>query len=311
MAQKRSRATAFESDTSILYGTPLPPLDSEARDDGSYVPVWKQEATDERGRKRFHGAFTGGFSAGYFNTVGSKEGWTPATFVSSRSNRAKDQKPQQRREDFMDEEDLAAQEESKQFSTADAFSGLGSTVGDSMRRDALVDLMQPSNSIGVRLLQKMGWKEGQGIGPRIKRRAHLEDGQAIEQNTHWFAPDDTKMISFHRKTDTRGLGFAGEAALPSVDSRNGDRRDEDDDPSILARSRSQLNQSSKATKKASFGVGILNDTGSDDEDPYSMGPKISYNRSIGGLKKAKKPKAGLVTSSNPLLSTKPIFVSKK
>lgn len=30
---------------------------------------------DEKGRfKRFHGAFTGGFSAGYFNTVGTKEG---------------------------------------------------------------------------------------------------------------------------------------------------------------------------------------------------------------------------------------------
>ncbi|KAI3709790.1 hypothetical protein L2E82_39556 [Cichorium intybus] len=29
---------------------------------------------DEEGRTRFHGAFSGGFSAGYFNTVGSKEG---------------------------------------------------------------------------------------------------------------------------------------------------------------------------------------------------------------------------------------------
>jgi len=29
---------------------------------------------DAQGRIRFHGAFTGGFSAGYFNTVGSKEG---------------------------------------------------------------------------------------------------------------------------------------------------------------------------------------------------------------------------------------------
>jgi hypothetical protein len=28
------------------------------------VPIWKQEVTDERGRKRLHGAFTGGFSAG-------------------------------------------------------------------------------------------------------------------------------------------------------------------------------------------------------------------------------------------------------
>jgi G patch domain-containing protein 1 len=38
------------------------------------LPVHKQEVTDEQGRKRFHGAFTGGFSAGYFNTVGSKVG---------------------------------------------------------------------------------------------------------------------------------------------------------------------------------------------------------------------------------------------
>lgn len=29
---------------------------------------------DKQGRRRFHGAFTGGFSAGYFMSVGSKEG---------------------------------------------------------------------------------------------------------------------------------------------------------------------------------------------------------------------------------------------
>lgn len=69
MAYKRSRAT-FEADLQaqqspyVVYGTPLPPLDPETRDDGSYVPVWKQEVTDEKGRKRLHGAFTGGFSAG-------------------------------------------------------------------------------------------------------------------------------------------------------------------------------------------------------------------------------------------------------
>ncbi|ORZ37634.1 hypothetical protein BCR44DRAFT_57157, partial [Catenaria anguillulae PL171] len=33
-----------------------------------FVPVWKQEVTDEQGRKRLHGAFKGGFSAGYYNT---------------------------------------------------------------------------------------------------------------------------------------------------------------------------------------------------------------------------------------------------
>ncbi len=72
MSTKRSRA-AYEADLQaqqspyVLYGKPLPPRDPDVRDDGSYVPVWKQEVTDERGRKRLHGAFTGGFSAGYVN----------------------------------------------------------------------------------------------------------------------------------------------------------------------------------------------------------------------------------------------------
>jgi G patch domain-containing protein 1 len=39
-----------------------------------------QEVTDEQGRRRFHGAFTGGFSAGFYNTVGSAEGWAPSSF---------------------------------------------------------------------------------------------------------------------------------------------------------------------------------------------------------------------------------------
>ena len=38
------------------------------------VVFFCMQARDEKGRKRLHGAFTGGFSAGYFNTVGSKEG---------------------------------------------------------------------------------------------------------------------------------------------------------------------------------------------------------------------------------------------
>eukprot|EP01032_Pedospumella_encystans_P011450 gene11450-13312_t len=60
--------------------------------------------TDEQGRVRFHGAFTGGFSAGYFNTVGSSEGFQPAQFVSSRSNRASQQNGRSIA-DYMDEGD--------------------------------------------------------------------------------------------------------------------------------------------------------------------------------------------------------------
>lgn len=35
----------------------------------------------------------------------------------------------------------------------------------------LEDLIKPvQNTIGVRMLRKMGWREGQGIGPKIKRK---------------------------------------------------------------------------------------------------------------------------------------------
>lgn len=63
----------------VVFGTGFPETTDKDRragrtDAGQFVPTWKQEARDEQGRRRFHGAFTGGFSAGYFNTVGSKEG---------------------------------------------------------------------------------------------------------------------------------------------------------------------------------------------------------------------------------------------
>ena len=123
----------------------------------SALVLWlrMQEVTDAEGRRRFHGAFTGGWSAGYFNTgglagglicwhlvaascwvqvesgwlkwaggvgartalislpaplhplplqaVGSKEGWQPSEFRSSRGARAA---VQQSVEQFLDEDEL-------------------------------------------------------------------------------------------------------------------------------------------------------------------------------------------------------------
>lgn len=68
------------------------------------ISVEEQVAKDAQGRRRFHGAFTGGFSAGFFNTVGSLEGWTPAEFKSSRGDKAESKT--QRPEDYMDDEDM-------------------------------------------------------------------------------------------------------------------------------------------------------------------------------------------------------------
>lgn len=324
MSFKRTRA-AFEADAAgppqhapfALYGTPLPPYDPQARDDGSYVPVWKQELTDERGRKRLHGAFTGGFSAGYvdhessvcaqcanviiryFNTVGSKEGWTPSTFVSSRSNRAKDQqhgKPrEQKAEDFMDDEDLAEQAEAQKLETQHAFAGLGSAEVEGGSRGMFSDLFKTTGETkGVKLLQRMGWRQGQGIGPKVRRRARGDKSG----ETHLFAPENSRLISFIRKTDRKGLGFAGGGRLEDP-SRPHAARDEDedsgDDARILRANRSKVVTKPKPLKKSGFGVGVLNDDGSDEEDHFSIGPKISDNKIIGANRKKKK---GLLTTGN-------------
>ncbi|KAK4103294.1 DUF1604-domain-containing protein [Parathielavia hyrcaniae] len=327
MSYKRSRAT-YEADLTaqqspyVAFGTPLPPLDPEVRDDGSFVPLWKQEVRDERGRKRLHGAFTGGWSAGYFNTVGSKEGWTPSTFVSSRTSRRKDDPKalQQRPEDFMDEEDLADAEESKRIQTQAAFSALGSTADDATRTSSLMGLLRAEgDTMGTKLLRRMGWKDGQGIGPKVRRTARLElraDGTDAG-DTHLFAPENAPMISFVRKTDHKGLGYAGDTRLTPISRPTSvvgamDSEEDDNDQGVAISGRPKLTIAAGRKKerdksRGGIGVGILNDTGSDDEDPYEIGPRISYNRVIGGDKKEKK----VTTPINPTLKTKPAFISSR
>ncbi|KAF3332758.1 G patch domain-containing protein 1 [Carex littledalei] len=137
---------------------------------------WKQEVKDEEGRRRFHGAFTGGYSAGYYNTVGSKEGWTPQTFTSSRKNRSEVKK--QSINSFLDEDDLKhiggnALETSMQYDT------FGFTAAEFARKKAEEEqkkrpsaipgpapdeiVLPASSSIGKKLLMKMGWRQSSSI----------------------------------------------------------------------------------------------------------------------------------------------------
>lgn len=258
----------------------------------------------------------------YFNTVGSKEGWTPSTFVSSRKNRIKDANApaqQQRREDFMDEEDLRDEEEARQLQTSGDFMAIGSTADDPTRYRDPMDIFRPTgDTVGVRLMKRMGWKEGQGIGPKVRRKANLGGGEGDDGEIHLFAPEPTPLISIDvsLKDNRKGL-----EPIPRSARIGNDYSDEEDDTGVssgprlsIARSKPQKQ---KQQKRGGFGVGVLNDTGSDDEDPYDMGPKISYNRFIEGSKKSgarigkssrTKP---TIKSSNPLLNSKPVFISKK
>lgn len=233
----------------------------------------------------------------------------------------------------MDEEDIREAEESKQLQTSEDFAGLGGSEAQATRRHGIVDLLKTEGeTMGVKLLKRMGWREGQGTGPKVRRIANLDDSSSLTQDathqieTHLFAPSDTPMVTFVRKVDHFGLGFEREERLDS-DLRLKDvpgRLAEDEaeaeagDSFFGGRLTTQKpKKGNQAPRRGAFGVGILNDTGSDDEDPYSMGPRISYNRTIGGDKKKKKKLKGseegklVASSANPLVGNKPVFISKK
>lgn len=211
----------------------------------------------------------------------------------------------------MDEEDMAEAEESRKLQTMEPFAALGSTAEDTSRKELLLDgLKTTGDTMGVKLLRKMGWRDGQGIGPKIRRKARLDEeddpGGEENQETHLFAPENSQMISFERKNDRKGLGFDGE---PIQKDTVGLLRTNPEREADFGTKNTKLKKS--IGPRSGLGVGILNDTGSDEEDPYHIGPQISYNRVIGDDKKKRKKPENVRTVANPLLSTKPFFISKR
>jgi G patch domain-containing protein 1 len=216
----------------------------------------------------------------------------------------------------MDEEDLADAAEAQKVQTSQAFAGLGSSNQDSNAGGLVGLLRAEGDTMGLKLLRRMGWKDGQGIGPKIRRSARLELGDKSSQvaETHLFAPDNARMIQFVRKNDRKGLGHDGETRLLSLNPITSAADDDDDDDnshdtgirssSLLSSQKSRIKPS-----RGGIGVGILNDNGSDEEDPYEMGPKIRYNRVVGGDKKKRKAKKA-TAAINPALKHAPVFVSR-
>ena len=80
----------------------------------------------------------------------------------------------------------------------------------------------PKDSIGAKILKKMGWKVGQGIGPRLtyaQRTAQdagfLDPAKEVEGNEedleeakkHLYPRKDTPLLLLSRKDNFRGLGY--------------------------------------------------------------------------------------------------------
>ncbi|NXC57403.1 GPTC1 protein, partial [Aleadryas rufinucha] len=303
-----------EEEDLVSYGSALQPL-QEGERIKKPVPLQEQTVKDAKGRyQRFHGAFTGGFSAGYFNTVGTKEGWTPSAFVSSRQKRA--DRTILGPEDFMDEEDLSEFGIApKDITTTDDFSSkakdrikekarqIAGVVAPIPGTTAFDDLIGPSKiTVGVELLRKMGWKEGQGIGPRVKRKPcrqkpdptvkiygcalppGLSEGSEDEEDEYQpenvtFAPKDVMPVDLTPKENVHGLGYKGldpSQALFGVSGRehlNLFTGGSEETSNLLGDLRHSKGRKLGITGQA-FGVGALEE---EDDDIYATDTLSKYD----------------------------------
>lgn len=307
----------------IFYGTPIElEENTSARkrkaiaDAGQLrsLPTWKQEVRDEEGRRRFHGAFTGGYSAGYYNTVGSKEGWTPQTFTSSRKNRA--EMKQQNIYSFLDDEDIKgigghALETSSQFDT------FGFTAAEVARKEADKEqkkrpsaipgpapdeiVLPAANSIGVKLLLKMGWRRGHSVkethadslydARREARKAFLafsgnERGSELSQSEVSKTTQEditarnsdalsqsTPVFVLHPKQDLYGLGYDPFKHAPEFRDRKRirDSRYKDQGTKNDVSARGKVLASNSGKYAPGFGIGALEELDVEDEDIYASG----------------------------------------
>ncbi|XP_034825944.1 G patch domain-containing protein 1 homolog [Maniola hyperantus] len=316
----------------IRYGTPLEPFEEdEVPSKRKYQQQTDQYAVDDHGRRRFHGAFTGGFSAGFGNTVGTAEGWTPSSFKSSRMEKA--QASNQKPEDFMDEEDRSEfgiaprhMQTNQEFSSQKRSRPQRFHDGPIPGEPVLEQLVRAVHeTAAVKMLRKMGWKEGQGVGDRLTRsekkknkeqhkvygcymppEMRQDSTQSSESSDSefeyeaLFAPDDYEPYMLQKKSDRFGLGYKG-LSRHSVLGNLGSNE------------RSHLVMKEKGKKVSirgqAFGVGAFE---ADDDDIYASEDMSHYDFALGNPAEKTKPKKsgdkgtnvleGFVKASNPMPS---------
>ncbi|KAA3681917.1 G patch domain-containing protein 1 [Paragonimus westermani] len=306
-----------EGDNWVTYGTAF---SDDETDEGRFramqsgrqraVPAaYEQRILNEKGRPlRFHGAFTGGFSAGYFNTVGSKEefkflfldvGFKPRSFQSSRRERQRDPKEQ----DF------------GEFGIAPRRIRMAHTFDDTHIRDTLKvafggqsvipgassiikDLIVPwKGPLADRLLRKLGWRER--LSTHTSDPPGFEDSVESSETTYPTSSHKSEQssipfytkISFEAKANTFGLGYCGlnpDLAMGRRSQTDASFRHPEESHAALAQRQGSLpvgfNPCGGCPTRAgirgqAFGVGALE---TDDTDVYTSDQLADYDWEIGG-----------------------------
>lgn len=130
----------------------------------------------------------------------------PSSFKSSRKTRSDTSQIKSRPEDYMDAEDLA---EYRQLQTTSEYADQGPETNDPFLRllsNSSSHLQAGSSQKGQAIMQLMGWKPGQGIGPLVSgdRRAQLIDllermhlaSPSLLQTKHAAPHDEARRYKF-------------------------------------------------------------------------------------------------------------------
>src|SRR6202035_2704702 len=110
--------------------------------------------------------------------------------------------------------------------------------------DLLDDLIKPKeDTVGIKILRKMGWREGQGVGPRVERKMLDDENDDGDGKTYALAPMNTTIVALERKTNSNGLGYTSQPGL--------ERRVEKPVKKTMSTSKSGM--------RGSMGFGVLNE----------------------------------------------------
>ncbi|XP_014613751.1 PREDICTED: G patch domain-containing protein 1 homolog [Polistes canadensis] len=311
-----------EDENYATFGTALEPLDEENLPRKKAVTIEDQYAYDAQGRRRFHGAFTGGFSAGYFNTVGTRDGWKPQQFKSSRGTKAK--AVAQQPEDFMDDEDVSifgiapkgirANSDYEHHEQKGIKRGRAEMINNKFLsyNPVLKELLRPvRETVGIALLKKMGWKPGQGIGNRVTKKEKIKAKQQIEKVKIYgcslpkneekeidsnyvcdsddenlditFAPDDYEPFRSKGKDNYFGIGYSGLNRQNVLSNQ------------VNEENNYQSNNKNLPIFGHAFGVGAFE---ADDEDIYEREDMSRYDSVLGPERKKSKTRWSKENISN-------------
>ncbi|POW19175.1 hypothetical protein PSHT_04969 [Puccinia striiformis] len=250
-----------------MLGTPLPPLTSTKADQNVFQPIWKQkspmskEDEDYTARLLVDSLLATSTPSG-LRMDGIQLSLKAVGPIRKASQRvSKDYDPLTGAIEKDPEKDLLGGQSSRPSAIDIAFS----------------DLVQPSNvRAGQKIMRKMGWRDGQGIGPRIthERRLLLASKLGVdfnqqldleddpERKKHLYAPIDRPLKPIQPWPGVSGLGHSRPAHSAHLDHPFASS-------THTHSSTEAKNSGSTIPKGSSFGLGALNDIEDDDHDVYA------------------------------------------